>query len=191
MGLSREQILILVATGLHRPSTAAEKVEMLGEDIARAYRVEDHHGARMDEHTLVGTTPRGIPAWIDTRYVSADLKIATGLVEPHLMAGYSGGRKLICPGVAGIETVSEVAQPGDPRASPSRLRNPRWEPGSRGEHADRPDGRLRLHRQRHHRQPAPRDLRGSRRHGAGVLEGGEVRGERRPRAGARGPWTSS
>ena len=59
----------------------------------------------MDEHTFLGTTPRGIPAWVDTRYVKADLKIATGLIEPHLMAGYSGGRKLICPGMAGIETV--------------------------------------------------------------------------------------
>ena len=104
-GISREQILILVATGLHRPSTPAEKVEMLGEEIASAYRVEDHHGTRLEEHTLVGTTPRGIPAWIDSRYLSADLKIATGLIEPHLMAGYSGGRKLICPGIAAIETV--------------------------------------------------------------------------------------
>jgi nickel-dependent lactate racemase len=67
--------------------------------------VEDHHGTRLEEHTYLGTTPRGVPAWIDTRYVSADLKIATGLIEPHLMAGYSGGRKLICPGIAALETV--------------------------------------------------------------------------------------
>ena len=46
-----------------------------------------------------------MPAWIDTRYVQADLKITTGLIEPHLMAGYSGGRKLICPGIAALETV--------------------------------------------------------------------------------------
>jgi nickel-dependent lactate racemase len=69
--------------------------------------VEDHHGTRLDEHTFLGTTPRGVPAWVDTRYVQADLKIATGLIEPHLMAGYSGGRKLICPGVAAIETVKK------------------------------------------------------------------------------------
>ena len=68
VGISREQVLILVATGLHRPSTPAEKVEMLGEGIASAYRVEDHHGLRLEEHTLVGTTPRGIPAWINSRY---------------------------------------------------------------------------------------------------------------------------
>ena len=104
-GIPREQTLILVATGLHRPSTDAEKLEMLGEEIVAGYRVEDHYGTRLDEHTLVGTTSRGIPGWIDSRYVRADLKITTGLIEPHLMAGYSGGRKLICPGVAALETV--------------------------------------------------------------------------------------
>ena len=46
-----------------------------------------------------------MPAWIDSRYIQADLKITTGLIEPHLMAGYSGGRKVICPGIAGLETV--------------------------------------------------------------------------------------
>jgi lactate racemase len=104
-GIPRERTLILVATGLHRPSAEAEKLEMLGPDIVAGYRVEDHFGTRLEEHTYVGTTSRGIPGWIDTRYVQADLKIATGLIEPHLMAGYSGGRKLICPGVAALETV--------------------------------------------------------------------------------------
>jgi nickel-dependent lactate racemase len=104
-GIPRERTLILVATGLHRPSTEAEKLEMLGQEIMTHYRVEDHFGTRLEEHTLVGTTSRGIPGWIDSRYVRADLKLATGLIEPHLMAGYSGGRKLICPGVAALETV--------------------------------------------------------------------------------------
>jgi nickel-dependent lactate racemase len=104
-GISQESTLILVATGLHRPSTRAEKLEMLGPEIMAGFRVEDHFGTRLEEHTHVGTTSRGIPGWIDTRYVRADLKIATGLIEPHLMAGYSGGRKLICPGVAALETV--------------------------------------------------------------------------------------
>ncbi len=118
--ITRDQILILIATGLHRPSTPDEKREMLGVEIAKSYRVENHHGTRMEEHTLVGTTQRRIPAWIDTRYVTAELKIATGLVEPHLMAGFSGGRKLICPGVAGIETVKCLHGPAlleHPRAA--------------------------------------------------------------------------
>jgi nickel-dependent lactate racemase len=106
-GIAAEDVLILVATGLHRPSTEAERVEMLGAEIAASYRVEDHYGTRLEEHTFLGTTSRGVPAWIDTRYIQADLKIATGLIEPHLMAGYSGGRKLICPGIAALETVKK------------------------------------------------------------------------------------
>jgi nickel-dependent lactate racemase len=104
-GIARENTLILIATGLHRPSTPTEKIEILGAEIAATYRVEDHFGTRLEDHTLVGTTPRGIPGWVDSRYIRAGLKIATGLIEPHLMAGYSGGRKLICPGVAALETV--------------------------------------------------------------------------------------
>lgn len=103
-GIAREKVLILVATGLHRPSTEAEKVEMLGPEIASAYRVEDHDGTRLEDHTSLGTTDRGVPVWIDSRYLAADLKITIGLIEPHLMAGYSGGRKLICPGIVALET---------------------------------------------------------------------------------------
>jgi nickel-dependent lactate racemase len=104
-GIARRDILILNATGLHRPNEGAELVEMLGSDIVANYRVENHHGKVLDEHEYLGTTPMGVPAWIDRRYVRADLKITTGLIEPHLMAGYSGGRKVICPGIAALETV--------------------------------------------------------------------------------------
>ena len=104
-GISRDKILILNATGLHRPNEGAEMIEMVGDEIAANYRIENHHGKIRDEHTYLGTTANGVPAWIDTRYVQADLKITTGLIEPHLMAGYSGGRKVICPGIAALETV--------------------------------------------------------------------------------------
>jgi nickel-dependent lactate racemase len=59
----------------------------------------------LDEHEYLATTAQGVPAWIDRRYLRADLKITTGLIEPHLMAGYSGGRKVLCPGIAALETV--------------------------------------------------------------------------------------
>ena len=104
-GVPREGILILIATGLHRPAPPAEIVELVGPEIAANYRVENHFGKDLASHTDLGTSPRGVPVHIDSRYVNADLKIATGLIEPHLMAGYSGGRKLICPGVAALETV--------------------------------------------------------------------------------------
>jgi lactate racemase len=104
-GVPRDEILILIATGLHRPNEGDELVEIVGADVAANYRVENHHGQVLAEHTHLGETPRGVPVWIDTRYVAADLKITVGLIEPHLMAGYSGGRKLICPGLAALETV--------------------------------------------------------------------------------------
>lgn len=104
-GVPRSGITILIATGLHRPNEGEELVELVGEDIARNYRVENHHGKENSEHDFLGVTPRGVPVYIDSRYVRAELKITTGLIEPHLMAGYSGGRKVICPGIAGIETV--------------------------------------------------------------------------------------
>jgi nickel-dependent lactate racemase len=104
-GIPRDQIVLLNATGLHRPNEGTELVEMVGEEIVANYRIENHHGKARDEHTYLGTTRNGVPAWIDTRYIEADLKITTGLIEPHLMAGYSGGRKVVCPGLAGLETV--------------------------------------------------------------------------------------
>ncbi|MEE3371351.1 MAG: nickel-dependent lactate racemase [Planctomycetota bacterium] len=104
-GIPAERVLILVATGLHRPSKADEIVEMVGPEIAQRYRIEDHHGQVLEEHTHLGDSPRGVPIWIDSRYLQADLKITVGLIEPHLMAGFSGGRKLICPGIAALETV--------------------------------------------------------------------------------------
>jgi nickel-dependent lactate racemase len=104
-GIARKDILLLIATGLHRPNEGAELEEMVGPEIARTYRIENHHGKALDEHDYLGTTPAGVPVYLDKRYVRADLKITTGVIEPHLMAGYSGGRKVICPGVAALETV--------------------------------------------------------------------------------------
>lgn len=104
-GIARSEITILVATGLHRGNTPDELREMVGARIARDYRIVNHDGKQRDEHDYLGTTPNGVPMWIDQRYLRAELKITTGLIEPHLMAGFSGGRKVICPGIAGIDTV--------------------------------------------------------------------------------------
>jgi nickel-dependent lactate racemase len=104
-GVPRDGITVLVATGLHRPNVGDELVELVGEEVARTYRCENHDGKAADDHDYLGTTPNGVPAWIDRRYTRADLKVTTGLIEPHLMAGYSGGRKVICPGIAGLKTV--------------------------------------------------------------------------------------
>ena len=104
-GVPRFGITILVATGLHRPNEGAELVELVGDYVAKNYRCVNHFGKDRDSHDYLGATPNGVPAWIDKHYMQAELKITTGLIEPHLMAGYSGGRKLICPGIASLETV--------------------------------------------------------------------------------------
>lgn len=104
-GIERSNILILIATGMHRPNEGDEIVELVGAEIAAKYRVENHMGRELDQHTHLGDSPNGVPVWIDSRYINADLKITTGLIEPHLMAGYSGGRKLVCPGIAALETI--------------------------------------------------------------------------------------
>lgn len=110
-GVPRTGITILVATGLHRPNEGDELVELVGAEVAGTYTCVNHRGKELAEHEFLGTTPNGVPAWIDTRYTRAELKITTGLIEPHLMAGYSGGRKLICPGLAALETVKRWHAP--------------------------------------------------------------------------------
>ena len=110
-GIPRDRVTILVATGLHRPSTPEELVTMLGEEIASTVRVVSHHARALDEQRFLGTTPQGTPVYVDEIYCSADVKITTGFIEPHLMAGFSGGRKLIAPGCAGEETIKALHSP--------------------------------------------------------------------------------
>lgn len=105
-GVPRENILILVATGLHRPNEGEELREVVGSDeVLRTVRVENHFARDDGAHADLGRTSSGIPIRIDRRFVEADLKIATGLVEPHFMAGYSGGRKVVAPGIAHADTI--------------------------------------------------------------------------------------
>jgi lactate racemase len=106
-GVPREGITILVATGLHRPNEGAELAELVGDPwVIGQVRVVNHLAREDADHVHLGRTPRGTVVRLDRRLVEADLKIATGLVEPHFMAGWSGGRKVIAPGVAHAETIT-------------------------------------------------------------------------------------
>ncbi|MEC8344490.1 MAG: lactate racemase domain-containing protein, partial [Planctomycetota bacterium] len=82
-GMTPDQILILIATGLHRPNVGDELREMVGDEIYDRFLIENHDGQYMDAHVHLGESPHGVPIWIDRRYVEADLKITTGLIEPH------------------------------------------------------------------------------------------------------------
>ena len=106
-GLDANRIRVLVATGLHRPNEGQELEELVGDPwVLRTVRVENHFARSDADHVLVGTTRAGTAVRLDRRFVEADLRIVTGLVEPHFMAGYSGGRKVIAPGVAHAETIT-------------------------------------------------------------------------------------
>jgi lactate racemase len=117
-GVPRDKITILIATGLHRPNEGQELVGLVGAGIAANYRCENHFAQRPETIVNVGKTRAGIPVELCRRYVEADLKILTGFIEPHMWAGYSGGRKAILPGIASARTMSfmhgfkMVADPG-------------------------------------------------------------------------------
>jgi nickel-dependent lactate racemase len=118
-GIPHDGITILIATGLHRPATPAEIREICGEETAAQYQVLNHHARELNEHRYLGTTATGTPVYIDKRFITADLHITLGFIEPHLMLGYSGGRKLIAPGLAAQETIKVLHSPRfmrDPRA---------------------------------------------------------------------------
>jgi nickel-dependent lactate racemase len=110
-GIPSDRITILVATGLHRPATEAEIREICGEEVAGRYRVVNHDARALAEHRHLGTTASGTPVYIDERFVSAGLHVTLGFIEPHLMLGYSGARKLIAPGLAAQETIKVLHSP--------------------------------------------------------------------------------
>lgn len=110
-GIDRANITILIATGLHRPATAAEIDEIVGPAVAARYRVENHLARRPELHRYLGRTASGTPVYIDERFLRADLHLSLGLIEPHFMLGFSGGRKLIAPGLAAQETIKVLHSP--------------------------------------------------------------------------------
>ncbi len=110
-GMAREDILILIATGSHRPNRGKELVALVGEEIARGFPTVNHVGSRQTDMVWVGDIAGDVPAYVNRAYVDADLKILTGFIEPHLWAGYSGGRKSILPGISGLETLKYMHGP--------------------------------------------------------------------------------
>ena len=104
-GVRRPDITLLIATGMHRPVEDEELVELLGKEIAGSYKIESHNPDRESALEHLGFTTQGIEVKVNKTYVQSDIKILTGLIEPHFMAGYSGGRKSICPGISSLESL--------------------------------------------------------------------------------------
>jgi nickel-dependent lactate racemase len=104
-GVPRENVTLVVGTGTHRPSTADEKARMFGADVAGAYRVVDHDCDDASRLVALGRTRAGTEILVNRDFALADVRIATGLVESHFMAGVSGGRKAVCPALVSRRTI--------------------------------------------------------------------------------------
>ena len=98
-------ITLLVATGFHRPTTAAELEAKLGPEIRARVSIVLHDSRNAASNVKVGVLPSGAPCVIDRVAADAELLISEGFIEPHFFAGFSGGRKSVLPGVADQVTV--------------------------------------------------------------------------------------
>jgi nickel-dependent lactate racemase len=110
-GVRDEDITLLCGIGMHRPSTPEEKVAKLGTEVVARYRVMDHEPQNPAVLVDLGTTESGIPLSVHRAAYEADLLIATGIVEPHQYAGYSGGRKTVAVGAAGEAMIAYTHSP--------------------------------------------------------------------------------
>ena len=99
------EFTVLVANGLHAPASQKQLEELLGGEVFEEAEVVNHDASKSDELTYLGETSWGTPLWVNRRLFEADLRIGCGTVEPHFFAGYSGGGKIILPGVSGVETI--------------------------------------------------------------------------------------
>src|SRR3954447_17514893 len=118
--VSLDDVVVLVATGTHRGNTDAEIRSMLGDEVVDAVRVVNHD-ARDDASVVwLGRPGRDVPVSLSREWVGADVRLTTGFVEPHFFAGFSGGPKMVAPGLAGLDTVlalHNAARIADPRAT--------------------------------------------------------------------------
>jgi lactate racemase len=101
---------------------------MFGDDVVDSVRIVNHDARASDTHRFVGTFGDGVPVWLNEQWVDADVRITTGFVEPHFFAGFSGGPKMVAPGLAALDTVlvlhdaRRIGDPARPGASRSATR---------------------------------------------------------------------
>ncbi len=110
-GVKDGDITLLCGIGMHRASTGDEKLSKLGEKVVARYRVIDSEPQNSAALVDLGLTPGGVPVILHRAVVEADLLLATGIVEPHQYAGYSGGRKTVAIGAAGEELIAHTHGP--------------------------------------------------------------------------------
>jgi len=128
LGVKDQDIDVVVAPGTHRVPSEADLQSKLGPEILRRLRISIHDPDAADL-VHIGTTSRGTPMWLNRIFAEAGLKIGIGLCNPHYFAGYSGGAKIVLPGVSGRETVkANHVWSGDPNCMEGKMEgNPIWE----------------------------------------------------------------
>lgn len=118
--VSVDDVVVLVATGTHRGNSDSELRAMLGDAICDSVRIVNHDARDAGSLTYVGEYGNGVPVWLNSEWLAADVRITTGFVEPHFFAGFSGGPKLVIPGLAGLDTVltlHDASRIGHPKAT--------------------------------------------------------------------------
>lgn len=96
---------IINGTGSHRKNTQKELESMVGAKILKKYRIVNHNAYKPETLEKAGMTRDGKPVLLNREYVRADKRIILGFIEPHFMAGFSGGYKAVFPGVTGIDSI--------------------------------------------------------------------------------------
>ena len=104
IGIEKENVTFIIATGIHRSNSEEEIKEIFGADILSAYKFVNHN---CDDQNLIdlGKLRSGNELWINPLISSSDFIITTGVIVPHYFAGFSGGRKSILPGISGRKTI--------------------------------------------------------------------------------------
>jgi lactate racemase len=106
--IKKENITILIATGMHKSMSYDEKIEKYGKNIVDNYRIIDHNGKNSGDLIYLGSTKNGTPIKVSKLALETDFLISLGVVEPHQFAGYSGGYKTVSIGLAGDDTISHT-----------------------------------------------------------------------------------
>lgn len=104
-GLTDGQIFLVVAYGNHRTNTREELIAAYGKEVVDRFRIVHHYANEPNTLVTIGRTTTGVEVQINREFYEADLKITTGCIAPHQLAGFSGGRKSIVPGIAGINSL--------------------------------------------------------------------------------------
>ncbi len=105
-GFQKNDIRIVIALGTHRPMTELEIKNKVGEKIMEEYEIVNLPCEVQSEMIFMGTSSNGIPAWVNRAVAEADVRIGLGMITPHSDAGFSGGAKIILPGVCSSATVN-------------------------------------------------------------------------------------